>query len=79
MNFTYDSSSSSSLLPSAANSDAFWPYTLDHGLANDCSVEGFCEGDFSVPGLWEVPMYSTMDDSGNPHLSVLLSVAAVTC
>lgn len=24
-------------------SNAFWPYTLQDGLVNDCSKDGFCE------------------------------------
>lgn len=76
MSFTYDSSSSSSVPVTSNNTDAFWPYTLDHGMANDCdSVEGICGGAISLPGQWEIPMYSIfgLDKSGNldptqPHL-----------
>ncbi|CEH14235.1 hypothetical protein CBOM_02102 [Ceraceosorus bombacis] len=42
--FTYDSSASSSVPATDPNTDAFWPYTLDHGMANDCAgdVVGIC-------------------------------------
>lgn len=62
MNFTYDSSSSSSVPVTDANTDAFWPYTLDNGMANDCdAVEGICSGQPVLPGFWEIPMYSVFD------------------
>ncbi|KIK71468.1 hypothetical protein GYMLUDRAFT_254679 [Collybiopsis luxurians FD-317 M1] len=63
--FTYDSSASSSLPVDADGTDAYWPYTLDYGLANDClTVEGVCQGQPQVPGLWEVPMYAFFDQRG---------------
>lgn len=62
MNFTYDSSASSGVRTNDPNSDAFWPYTLDHGLANDCTaVDNVCAGQPVLPGFWEIPMYSTFD------------------
>ncbi|KAF8753729.1 hypothetical protein RHS01_06678 [Rhizoctonia solani] len=51
--------------------DAYWPYTLDNGLANDClSVAGVCNGEPKLPGLWEIPMYAIFDERGveGPHL-----------
>lgn len=64
MNFDYDSSSSSSVPVTDPNTDAFWPYTLDHGMANDCgSVEGICNGEPKLPGLWQIPMASIFEVS----------------
>lgn len=34
--FTYDSSSSASIPVTDPGTDAYWPYTLDYGMANDC-------------------------------------------
>lgn len=68
-NFVYESSSSSSVAVTDPNTDAFWPYTLDHGMANDCTVEGLgvCNGQPVLPGFWEIPMYATF----NPDKSIL--------
>lgn len=64
MNFTYDSSASSGVPVTDANTDAFWPYTLDNGMANDCeAVANICAGEPKLPGFWEIPMYSTFDAS----------------
>lgn len=57
--FTYDSSAT------AVPQDAYWPYTLDHGLVNDC-WKGICNT--QVPGLWEIPMYAVRDSGGIPQL-----------
>ncbi|KAI9493025.1 hypothetical protein BDB00DRAFT_764357 [Zychaea mexicana] len=57
--FTYDSSAS------AIPDDAYWPYTLDHGMANNCWT-GVC--DTQIPGLWEIPMYAVPDATGIPQL-----------
>lgn len=56
--FTYDSSVSAASKVSDPNTDAFWPYTLDNGLANDClsGAAGVCKGEPKIPGLWEIPM-----------------------
>lgn len=63
--FTYDSSATASLPVDVEGTDAFWPYTLDYGLANDClSVKGICQGQPQIPGFWEVPMYALFDDRG---------------
>lgn len=69
MSFTYDSSSTASLPASDPNTDAFWPYTLDNGMANDCGVDGLaiCHGEPKLPGFWEIPMYTTF----NPDKTVL--------
>jgi hypothetical protein len=58
--FLYDSSAS------AAGDDVYWPYTLDHGLANDCWT-GICNK-VQLPGLWEIPMYSVMNNASVPQL-----------
>ncbi|GJJ78691.1 hypothetical protein EMPS_11050 [Entomortierella parvispora] len=52
--FLYDSSAS------ALTEDAFWPYTLDYGLANDC-WNGICAANVVAPGMWEIPMHAIMD------------------
>ena len=60
--FTYDSSATAGVPVTDPNTDAFWPYTLDHGLANDCNVDGLtgvCHGEPKIEGLWEIPMYTT--------------------
>lgn len=63
--FTYDSSMTSASRANATDTDAFFPYTLDSGVANDClnGVEGLCQGQFRLPGFWEIPMYSTFDNT----------------
>lgn len=69
--FTYDSSASASIPVTEEYSDAFWPYTLDHGLANNClSIPGVCKGEPKLPGFWEIPMYAFFDRRGaaGPHL-----------
>ncbi len=69
--FTYDSSASASIPVTDPNSDAYWPYTLDYGLANDClKVENSCKGRPKLPGFWEIPMYAMFDSRGvsGPHL-----------
>ncbi|PWO00075.1 hypothetical protein FA09DRAFT_328198 [Tilletiopsis washingtonensis] len=70
MQFVYDSSSSSSVPTTDANSDAFWPYTLDNGMANDCSgdIPNICSGEPKLPGFWEIPMYSVYESPTLPHL-----------
>ncbi|KAF9915441.1 hypothetical protein BX616_006142 [Lobosporangium transversale] len=57
--FLYDSS------VSALPTTAFWPYTLDYGLANDC-WNGICEQGVKLPGMWEIPMHAIMDGSTPP-------------
>ncbi len=58
--FTYDSSSSSTVPVTDPNTDAFWPYTLDNGMANDCTaVTGICSGQIKLNGFWEIPMYAS--------------------
>ncbi|KAK0465966.1 uncharacterized protein EV420DRAFT_1617452 [Desarmillaria tabescens] len=69
--FTYDSSASASIPVSDPNTDAYWPYTLDYGMANNClMVENTCKGQPKLPGFWEIPMYAMFDDRGvsGPHL-----------
>jgi hypothetical protein len=69
--FTYDSSSVSSVPVNDTDTDAFWPYTLDNGLANSClTIPNICKGQPAIPGFWEIPMYAFFDDLGaaGPHL-----------
>jgi hypothetical protein len=45
--------------------DAYWPYTLDNGMANDClAVSDICQGQPQLPGFWEIPMYAMFDNLG---------------
>ncbi|KIO07090.1 hypothetical protein M404DRAFT_137803 [Pisolithus tinctorius Marx 270] len=70
-NFTYDSSVTSSIPVTDPDTDAYWPYTLDYGLANDClTTPNICKGQPQIPGFWEIPMYAFFDDLGEdgPHL-----------
>ncbi|KAI7868079.1 hypothetical protein BDF14DRAFT_1796138 [Spinellus fusiger] len=60
--FLYDSSSS------GVTEDAYWPYTLDNGMANDCWTGICAPGQVKLPGVWEVPMYAVMDDKNIPQL-----------
>ena len=54
--FIYDSSTTASIPVADQDMDAYWPYTLDHGLANDClTVDGICRGQPQIPGFWEIP------------------------
>jgi len=69
--FTYDSTASASVPVTDPGTDAFWPYTLDNGMANDClAVDGLCKGEPKLPGFWEIPMYAFFDERGSagPHL-----------
>lgn len=69
--FLYDSSAAASIPVTDPDTDAYWPYTLDNGMANDClEVEGTCKGLIQLPGMWEIPMYATFDNRGveGPHL-----------
>ena len=71
MGFTYDSSASPSIPVTEDDTDAFWPYTLDNGMANDClAVDNLCKGEPKLPGFWEIPMYAQFDNRGidDPHL-----------
>ncbi|KAF9567880.1 hypothetical protein EC968_003150 [Mortierella alpina] len=65
--FLYDSSTN------AVPTDAFWPYTLDHGLANDCWNK-ICEKPISIPGLWEIPMHAIMDGDSNIAIAHAMDV-----
>ncbi|CAH7686651.1 family 4 carbohydrate esterase [Phakopsora pachyrhizi] len=69
--FTYDSSTTSASPANSSSTDAYWPYTLDNGFANDClSVPGLCQGQVKLPGMWEIPMYGIFDErqSAGVHL-----------
>ncbi|KAI8334427.1 hypothetical protein BC941DRAFT_454603 [Chlamydoabsidia padenii] len=60
--FSYDSSSSAS-----SDSDLYWPYTLDYGMANDCWT-GICNPGLKLPGFWEFPMYAVLNNASVPQL-----------
>ncbi|KAJ7439981.1 hypothetical protein FB451DRAFT_143851 [Mycena latifolia] len=63
--FTYDSSSAAAIPVTDPGTDAFWPYTLDNGMANDClDVPDSCKGQPVLPGFWEIPMYAFFDERG---------------
>ena len=63
--FTYDSSAAASIPVNESYTDAYWPYTLDNGMANDClAVDGLCKGEPKIPGFWEIPMYAFFDNRG---------------
>ncbi|KAF7363099.1 hypothetical protein MVEN_00662300 [Mycena venus] len=69
--FTYDSSAPAATPVTDPDTDAFWPYTLDYGMANDClRVDDICKGQPVLPGFWEIPMYAFFDERGavGPHL-----------
>ncbi|KAI0319550.1 hypothetical protein OF83DRAFT_1082191 [Amylostereum chailletii] len=69
--FTYDSSLTAAVPVTDPNTDAFWPYTLDNGLASNClDIPNACKGEPKLPGFWEVPMYAFFDNGGvnGPHL-----------
>ncbi|KAG6380654.1 hypothetical protein JVT61DRAFT_5024 [Boletus reticuloceps] len=69
--FMYDSSTAASIPVTDPDTDAYWPYTLDYGLANNClTVQGICQGQPQLPGIWEMPMYAFFDERGvnGPHL-----------
>lgn len=68
--FQYDSSMTSASLPNASRTDAYWPYTLDNGIANNCLEHPeICQGRLKLPGLWEIPMYATFEpNSSTIHL-----------
>ncbi|KAI9027447.1 hypothetical protein CLU79DRAFT_739243 [Phycomyces nitens] len=61
-NFLYDSSAS------GVTDDAYWPYTLDNGMANDCWTGICAAGQVKLPGVWEVPMYAVLDNKSIPQL-----------
>lgn len=70
--FTYDSSASASLPVTLNGTDAYWPYTLDNGLANDCmTIPGVCNGEPKVAGLWEIPMYALFDERGEAGIHLM--------
>lgn len=70
--FTYDSSAAASIPVNESYTDAYWPYTLDNGLANNClTSEGVCKGQPVVPGLWEIPMYAFFDELGDAGVHLM--------
>jgi dTDP-4-dehydrorhamnose 3,5-epimerase-like enzyme len=63
--FLYDSSASAAIPVTDPGTDAYWPYTLDNGMANNClDVENTCKGEPKLPGIWELPMYAMFDKRG---------------
>ncbi|KAJ6617433.1 hypothetical protein B0H10DRAFT_1948335 [Mycena sp. CBHHK59/15] len=63
--FTYESSSAAAIPVTDPGTDAYWPYTLDNGMANDClDVADSCKGQPVLPGFWEIPMYAFFDERG---------------
>ncbi|KAI9512900.1 hypothetical protein F5148DRAFT_654881 [Russula earlei] len=70
--FTYDTSATASIPVTANYTDAFWPYTLDYGLANNCLTNiGVCHGQPKLPGFWEVPMYALFDSRGQSGIHLM--------
>ncbi|KAK7063546.1 carbohydrate esterase family 4 protein [Favolaschia claudopus] len=70
--FTYDSSSAAAIPVTESGTDAFWPYTLDNGMANDClEVDGSCKGQPVLPGFWEIPMYAFFDQRGDAGIHLM--------
>ncbi|KAF9328689.1 hypothetical protein BG006_008172 [Podila minutissima] len=53
----------------AIPTDAYWPYTLDNGVANDC-WNGICAQPIVSPGLWEIPMHA-ITNSDQPTAKVI--------
>ncbi|KAK4053645.1 hypothetical protein OIO90_003884 [Microbotryomycetes sp. JL221] len=69
--FVYDSTATAATPANLNPTDAFWPYTMDNGLANNClDVTDVCRGQVKLPGLWEIPMYSIFEgnDTTGIHL-----------
>ncbi|KAJ7760139.1 hypothetical protein DFH07DRAFT_740876 [Mycena maculata] len=70
--FTYESSSAAAIPVTDPGTDAFWPYTLDNGMANDClEVQGSCKGEPVLPGFWEIPMYAFFDQRGENGIHLM--------
>ena len=70
--FMYDSSTTPSIPVADLDTDAYWPYTLDYGLANDClTVDRICRGQPQIPGFWEIPMYAFFDEVGVDGLHLM--------
>ncbi|CAG8699433.1 16882_t:CDS:2, partial [Dentiscutata heterogama] len=61
LGFQYDSS------VTALREDASWPYTLDNGLAHDCTTSNFCDK-VVHPGFFEIPMAAIIDEANVAHL-----------
>jgi peptidoglycan/xylan/chitin deacetylase (PgdA/CDA1 family) len=59
----YDSSMTE-LVPQAKQRSQIFPYTLDHGAAQECNV-GTC-ATRPYPGLWEIPMWQLYQSNGDP-------------
>lgn len=72
MGFTYDSSATASMPVTDNGTDAYWPYTLDNGLANDClTFDGICSGKPKLPGFWEVPLYAIFEGQGDDGIHLM--------
>lgn len=66
--FRYDSSITELVgtTTSPAKDQLLWPYTMDYGIPQSCSVAGgVCTTSERYAGLWEFPMWTTYDESGN--------------
>lgn len=62
----------SATLANASNTDAYWPYTLDYGVANNCLEQtDICQGRLKLPGLWEVPMYSVFEPNSTSAIHLM--------
>lgn len=69
--FLYDSSATAAS-PVGNATDAYWPYTLDNGLANDClTFDDICSGKPQLPGFWELPMYAIFGPGGDDDIHLM--------
>lgn len=65
--FRYDASISETFptQTSPSRNEMLWPYTMDYGIPQDCSIStGVCTADERHPGLWEFPLWSIQDSNG---------------
>lgn len=70
--FLYDSSASSAIPVTDPNTDCYWPYTMDYGMANNClDVPGTCRGEPKLPGMWELPMAAFFDKRGTSGVHLM--------
>eukprot|EP01129_Flabellula_baltica_P013794 TRINITY_DN6482_c0_g1_i2.p1 TRINITY_DN6482_c0_g1~~TRINITY_DN6482_c0_g1_i2.p1 ORF type:complete len:366 (-),score=63.60 TRINITY_DN6482_c0_g1_i2:3-1100(-) len=64
LKFLYDSSISDRNIPG----QMFWPYTLEHGVAQTCDT-GVCP-EVSLPNLWEIPISVLFDSTGKINSAI---------
>ncbi|KAJ3299272.1 hypothetical protein HK104_009488 [Borealophlyctis nickersoniae] len=62
--FQYDSS-----MPLSYLQAGYWPYTLDNGPVATCTA-GTCSPQFRFPGLWEIPLYSLVNEDGTENATM---------